>query len=207
MSQKYGYVHPAKTAGSELRLLFDSTLNMVPSLGRGAIEHTSLETQYNKDVIWIGSVRNPYTRVYSIYNFFYVNDHDQEDFTGSFDQFCKMLPALKQEEVGIWRLQTSFDTLSLDGEVGVDHVIRFEHLNEDIEKLSKAVCTPLKLSAPKHIYTYSFPNGDTVSKRVYKNSNKAFDYSPTNAHLTRESRDIINELYAKDFEYFGYDKI
>jgi len=241
MSQKYGYVHPTKTAGSELRLLFDSTLNMVPSLGRGPVEHTPLSEQYDEDIVWIGSVRHPYTRLYSIYNFFSEHWKDLD-----FISFCldlERISKLKGEAENL--VLPSFEVLSADDTLGVDHIIRFENLDEDIKKLSNALGlkVPLRMPPGTQVYIYALPREATQGppntkatteeeifahtdleeipphlhyvrgrdtlwiKRAYKNQNINRSHLENKAQFTRESLDIINKVFDKDFETFGYNKI
>jgi hypothetical protein len=151
MSQKYGFVHPTKTAGSEIRAQLEKDLPMVPGLG-----HTSLSEQYDEDVVWIGSVRNPYTRVYSIYNYFNEQwkDLDFISFCCNIETIMGAKVAAKEADKNIGL--TCFEMLSMDGKLGVNHIIRFENLHEDMAKLSNALGleTPIVLPPPSHSHVW-----------------------------------------------------
>ena len=250
MVKKIGFVRPTKTAGSELRMLFDWHLDMIPCASTpndgGAPTHISLEEVYLPNTIWIGSVRNPYTRLYSIYNFFGGKDfkgETQSDWrTLDFVEFCTQLKHYKINSAfdDSFPLKSCFETLALNGKIGVDHIIRFEHLDEDLKKLSLALGlkSPLCMLPPGLAYIYTIPKGappppntiwideksaikcighlpieykrgrdNLFAKRVYKNQNSLEAYSPGNATFTRESLDIINEVYEQDFINFGYNMI
>jgi len=237
MSQKYGFVHPTKTAGSEIRAQLEKDLPMVPSLGPG-LGHTPLSEQYVEDVVWIGSVRNPYTRLYSIYNFFNEQWKDLD-----FISFCldlERISKLKGEAENL--VLTSFEVLSADDTLGVDHIIRFENLDEDIKKLSNALGleTPIVLPPPSHSQVWlqgkgnppvkgchqisvsalreghpnwEFPDwfkegvDEIWERRAYRQQNRELEYNSGSAVFTRETLDIINKVFDKDFETFGYNKI
>ena len=70
----------------------------------------------------------------------------------------------------------------------IDHILRFEHLNEDFSTLMTLYDLPIRLSG----------------KKIYvRNSNAKM----TVANLTKETIDVINKVYDKDFAPFNYLKV
>ena len=78
-----------------------------------------------------------------------------------------------------------------DGNMLVDHVLRFDHLVKDFSKLTKLYPDYLK--------------GVILSEeaeKVHHDENAGLTVDNFNEELT----DLIEKTYAKDFEYFGFEK-
>ena len=72
--------------------------------------------------------------------------------------------------------------LTIDGVPIVDHVCRFERLNDDLDVIRRRLGRP-----------------DLTLPHLNRSS-----HGPYQEHFTRELQDIAFERFAVDFEYFGY---
>lgn len=133
-------------------------------------------------------VRNPYTKLCSAYYYLknrfkyqnindFVKNHLDEDFI-----FGRELE--KNDARVHFRPQYTF-VYDKFLEKRVDFVIKYENLNEDIEYINEK----FGLKIP-----------------CYGEENKYNDLDIIK-NLDRDSIKIINNLYARDFEYFNYEKI
>jgi len=135
-------------------------------------------------------VRNPWDRLVSL--FFKIKEDDGIqgglDRYSSFEQFCKDLPNLHIDPPGFYHYRGySFFSNQVDwitdgsGRIFVDFVGRFENLREDFEK----VCSIIGVEA-------ELPHDNRSSHRPY------WEY------YTEETRRIVEAVYRRDIETFGY---
>jgi hypothetical protein len=113
-------------------------------------------------------VRNPWDRLVS----FYFSPHSERTRFDR-DSFVAFITS------AIDRNQADF--VRLNGEVGIDHFIRFEHLASDFDRL----CSTLGISA--------------VLSHVNASRRDAYQ-----GYFDDESRALVDELYRDEIEMFGY---
>jgi len=130
-------------------------------------------------------VRNPFARMLSVY-YFHLQDH-QRDF-GSFEQYLRALPAHFREptiENGRLHLPQTHYT-QIDGQPCCHAVIRFEDLPGSL----KPVAERLGITRPlPFVNTYRNP---------------ARGYRPVSSFYTPETTRLLLDVFAEDFETFGY---
>ena len=183
-------------------------------------------TEYKK----FGFVRNPYCRLYSAYKFYLTgtsNFYDTrlgntyvEPLKASFKDFVKnyktwfgktcnyMLHDHKRAPHFIPQYEFFFN----DGELMLDYVYRYEYYEDEV----KSLLEELEISVyqiPRINASYDFPTA--VGEREFSETitpvsadSQSFGISPKPELYTdvydSEMYSIVYELYAKDFEYFGY---
>lgn len=122
--------------------------------------------------------RNPYDRIVSGWNFC----RDKANVRVPFDYFVRNLGTYRGYFIE-WHCAIPQRThVEIDGAPAVDHVCRFEYLDEDFDVVRRQLGRP-DLPLP-HL-------------------NQA-PHAPYREHFTRELQDIAFECFAGDFEYFGY---
>ena len=189
---RYIFYHVPKNAGTSIKSVLKSEFE-----GEQMGVHTSvrkskrlLDDRFNT-YFKFAVVRNPYERIVSWYlHLLREAKHgikkDNIIKPKSFEYFVlKQRQIYKHKdlkEIGIF--QTQLDFLSVDGELGVDEVIRFENLNDEFEDL----CLDLFRGAPK------LPH---LKKWGDKNWQKYYDESLKN---------YIYDQFREDFQNFGYNK-
>lgn len=137
------------------------------------------------DVEFIAVVRNPYDRFVSAYKYLLLganSDHNKDDQipvdivrSMSVSEFFERLPELKMKMI---HFLPQHYFVVVDGEIKVDHLIKFENLQEELIQFSE----------------------DFVDL-PYVNDRKDYEIE-----LTEEQKEIIYREYREDFELFGYDK-
>lgn len=134
------------------------------------------EKTYN-DSFTFTSVRNPYSRAVSMYQLKMWGDEK------TFKDFCKKIEQEKYPSKAAKWHSTTLTEHIVDGDcLKVDFVIRLENLERDFG----IVCD--KIGIPQQKLSHH-----NVSK--HKHYTEYYD---------NESREIIEEKYGKDIEYFGY---
>jgi len=140
-------------------------------------------------------VRSPYTHAYSHYHFLktyaykkYANIVNQQTFEAYLEWRLKSNQKAFRTRVQRFALladQTSF-IYDQQGECLVNYIGRFEHIQQDCEQLAQQLDIPdLKLEHHR--------------KGTYKRN-------LTPSELSQAERDLIHELYKRDFENFQYPK-
>jgi len=132
-------------------------------------------------------VRNPWDRVVSLYHYLKPTSIVKDK---CFSSFCKYLKYNQIEPIGPYNViglsqcnkQISW-LVDNNGKIFVDFIGRYENLQKDFEKVCSIIGIPSK------ILPYE------------KFSNHAH-YS---LYYTKETKDIIGELYKEDIERFGYE--
>lgn len=184
------FIHIPKTGGQSIyQSLFETKRSHI-DLKYFEAHNPRLFNEYFK----FAFVRNPYSRLVS--SFFYTvqaKDHNlnwvNKDLKNDRD-FPRFLSALNQSAFRQkvlthpnFRPQHKFVT-NLNGNVALDYTGRFENIGSDFEFLSD------KLSI--------------VHKLAHRN--KSDHESPEN-YFNPDSLKLINDMYAIDFEIFGYSKM
>lgn len=121
-------------------------------------------------------VRNPYTRFISGYHL--VNRRHK---FGDANEHIKRYGMTKVMDANITVFIPQYDYLYIDGQLAVDHVGRFEQLEEEWKHLSSVI------------------GCDKELPRKNVSQEKPFE-------LTKETRDTIYSTYKKDFKSFGYKR-
>jgi len=119
-------------------------------------------------------VRNPYDRMVSLY---YWRGGDKE--------FGSIYKFLNSDKLNRFH---SFEKYSIDGEIAVDKVYRFENLGYFLQDLSQQ----LKLKEPLKLPDY----------KAKSHTRKVKDYRDV---LDEKSITIIQNLFAREFEHYGYE--
>ena len=184
---KFIFIHIRKTGGTSIERVFDETA------GHGASEvsykhATAQELKKLMPFKWdsyfkFTIVRNPWDWLVSRYTWSakthnYITCNSFKEFTTN---ICNNIVTGYPD----WILDAcmpQIDMISIDGKVCVDHIYRFENLQDEFNDL----CQTLKLS------NIELPQ---TTKSKHKHYTEYYD---------DETREIVAEKYAKDIEYFGY---
>ena len=130
-------------------------------------------------------VRNPYERLVPVY--YYQHKQHLRQF-GSFQNFVAKLPEVLQDK----RLYNGshyipqYHYAYIDDNKVVDIVLQFESLDTDFKKICRLLGKPLTLAKVNSATSRQRPKGPIASL-----------YSPDTVR-------IVQEIYRKDFECFGY---
>jgi len=140
--------------------------------------HSFVDPNYNdhncKDMFSFSFVRNPYTRIISLYKF--LKRYKHLTFLG----FCQYLNVNKQVNVNQYKY------LTLQNEIPLDFVGRYENIKEDFDY----VCE--EIGIPERYIDLGFEHKQDLIN--YK------DY------YCDESKKIIDEIFDMDFKTFDYKK-
>lgn len=122
--------------------------------------------------------RNPYDRLYSGWKFARLKVR----LPVPFDYFVRHLRTYRGYFLDWHCVMPQLQHLRIEGQVAVDHVCRFEQLDEDFTAIARRLGRPdLRL-----------PRLNATERGSYRE------------HYTRELQEITFEHFADDFEYFGY---
>ena len=140
--------------------------------------HSFVDPHYNdhncKDMFSFSFVRNPYTRIISLYKF--LKRYKHLTFLG----FCQYLNVKKEANVNQYKY------LTLQNEIPLDFVGRYENIKEDFNY----VCE--EIGIPERYIDLGFEHKQDLIN--YK------DY------YCDESKKIIDEIFDMDFKTFDYKK-
>ena len=154
-----------------------------------------LENKYNLTGKYIFAfVRHPYDRVISWF-YYHIDNDTYKSFT--LNEWVKA--GCKTH----WRVQNGTNWAKeglspllqynfIDGKSKVDYIGKFENFDEDCKTIVSDLNDRLHPEHPKRI-TY---------KNIIKNKTKQIKKDV----LTDESKEVIYNLFKKDFDYFQYDK-
>ena len=121
--------------------------------------------------------RNPFDRAISMWK------HESWVHIKSFREFCnEIISERPKTDMQMWHIQDFYSHLFNNHIFLLDHVIRFENLQEDFN----TVCD--KIEIPRQ-------------QLPHKNKSKHKHYAE---YYDDETREIVAKKYAKDIEYFGY---
>jgi len=172
---KYCDIKRINKQGKELFDIIDEfeDLKGAPGLKKWGSKHIRIQQikrgldESNIDInsyIKIGVVRNPFDRLVSFWSWKARGNRGI-----SLSKFSREMPPC-------------FPFFTLDGRMGMDHIIRFENLQEDFND----VCD--KIGIPRE----ELPH---INKSKHKHYTEYYD---------EETQQIVADKYKKDIEYFGY---
>jgi hypothetical protein len=134
-----------------------------------------IKNEYNpQNYKIITIIRNPYYRVMSLYK--YVARKE------SLDKFLNKIEKYLQYDY-FYQPQYKY-LINEKGEINIDEIVRFENYEEDLKKIKEKYNLDINIS---------FDTNKQLNKK------KAID-----SVLTEEQKLIIQRIYKKDFELFGY---
>ena len=182
---KFIFVHINKTGGTSIEKVFVNLADKedVPSKHARAIFYKNNFPDQFRTYFKFAFVRNPWDWLVSRYH--WSRDHQRlYDYT-----FRELLLRL-QDRVPLspaapWlegALAPQLERLTIDGNIAVDFVGRFEDLQWDFER----ICSILRISAP--ILPHVFKTKHTFYAECYDD----------------ETRRIVEKIYAADIATFGY---
>lgn len=202
-SQQYKtiFVHNQKTGGSSIEQYFEEH---VPDARVILPRHTyvtqgmgRLGPDWEGNYVF-GFVRNPWARLVSWYSM--VAERPEEgkknplfasvrENASSFEEFLRNCTGTVEEKIKGVVYQKSFVKNQLDyftdaeGKVRASCIGRFEHLEEDFQKILEASGLP----------KFSLELTNSTSKKEYR------------TFYTNETRQLVANRFAKDIEYFEYE--
>ena len=143
-------------------------------------------------------VRNPYDRIISEYHcFFYGYKGPDSDDLNVFNQWIEDEVNLTPNRLQSHMLPQHHYAYDTNGNKIVDHVLKYENLNEEFDNLMREYGIPMTLPPKtKKTVLHTYSEKDTQTRRIF------------NAHdLTARNIKLINDVYHLDFEYYGYPKM
>ena len=179
-SHKCIFIHIPKSAGSSIHSTFSQT----------ASDHEMLKINHkNKDYFKFTFVRNPFDRFVSTY--FYFKDYGRDNFgdmlTGyivnrfsSFEDFTKNFINIPSK---LFAYPHFNEQVCWTSNMDFDFIGRFENVEEDFKTICKKIEKPYR-RMPHH-----------------KRSRNRKHYTE---YYNDETRQIIENKYAKDLDHFGY---
>jgi hypothetical protein len=137
-------------------------------------------------------VRNPYDRFVSMA---YQWARDAKDHEKDVNKICEMIRGKSQEELD--RINEMFNPQwhylwKEDEGIKIKNIWRFENLNLDYEEFARIYNVHSRFKIPTHLKRENVSRARTLDWRV---------------ELNAESIAIINDVYRRDFEIFGYERI
>jgi len=174
---RFIYFAPRKTGSTSIHTTLNKHFDDLEQVNMN--RHQMILPKSCRSYVTFMSVRNPYSRFLSLYNFFY----DKPVHAGChYDSIQKRAELLGGDEE--WRYKSMYDELHTSPERGcvpmrVDYVVHLETLEKDFNQLPFITD---KISMP-HM-TISKKRASVLSSKVAR---------------------MVREFYAKDFEFFGYD--
>jgi len=156
------------------------------SLSKRVVNKIGLEQWRNS--YKFASVRDPYARAVSIWRHKSFNKFE------SFEYFCQALYQQKfYSDCAKWHAVVISDHIFLDGELKIDKVVKLESIAQDLAELSKHLGRPLK----------HYQNELTDNSR--RKGTPLLGGKSYSQFYTKETAEMILEIYKKDFENFEYD--
>lgn len=142
------------------------------------IEHHFIPEENN--LITVSIIRNPYYRTVSLYNYF-----GGPKKWGNFDQFVKFLEDMQQSA---YFYRPMIDYLSLNNKLQINHLIRFESYQKDVEEFSSLYDLNLNVKFDQERHNKKIP---IIEDGFYAN---------------QKIKDRVYSIYRQDFDEFGYDR-
>ena len=199
-NKKFAFIHIPKTAGSSIHIFFKDYFKIkdrsdpIPEKHHKTIKKIYSENEKIKNLFKFAVVRNPYDRFVSAFNDFYQNrntnrsNHPIKIKDGTtFEDFC--FSFVESEWSGDIHFKAAYEFVTVDGEIAVDKIIKFENLVQDFSE----VCDILKID--KHL----FINQGCKHRQTNRKHNSFKEY------YNKETKKIIYSFYQKDFELFNYE--
>ena len=137
-------------------------------------------------------VRNPYERLVSEYHCKWggYDGDDKANATIMNEYIQRMARKSIRDHRGAHWLPQHMYVYDVEGNQVIDHILRFEHLNEDFSALMKLYNLAIELPEKKNARNTT---GTTSALTV--------------ANLTKDTIKVINWVYKEDFKRFHYQKV
>jgi hypothetical protein len=167
------------------------------------VKHSFISQELFGSYFKFSFIRNPYDRLYSSYKYWKFNDYM------SFETFVtRKLPELLEHKTYSYFFKSQYEYLYGDGELLVDFVGRLENIETDIN----IVLENLNLKHLKLEHLNKSFNSNLTPYFIFRLIGRLFkDYKNIdklsfnkNNNLSKESKVLIQDVYKKDFELFGY---
>jgi hypothetical protein len=184
-NQKINFIHIPKTGG----------LSVFRSLKKAGVFHNKQHTLHRlaserlndddiNNAINFSIVRNPYSRMRSLYDYYY---HSRNEFIFGDVSFKKFVMTFEEKYYKqYYPFYTCYDYLTdKDGNIMVDDIIKFETLSKDYNSFCK------KYNIQSDLLH--------INKNIYK-PNKV-DYKKM---YDEEMKEVVEKIFKKDFELFDY---
>lgn len=170
------FVHIPKSGGTSIGTWLE---------GPVMIGHPRMEDllPYKTNQVTFTVVRNPWDRAVSAYHYLFCTEKETtfqsyiDKGKPTFEEFIKNLGTVTTQEVWFNGLNTQCDWIR----GGVDHILKFENLEEDFKIIQNI--------------TGNFKPLPHLNKSNHKNYREYF---------TPETRDIIAQVFKEDIERFNY---
>jgi len=120
-------------------------------------------------------IRNPFDRAISVYYWKFRNNHDKPDLNG-------FVLGLSEKKFPAWH------RLTINNQVAVDLVCRYENLQVDLEKVTQ------KLGLP----ALALPHAKATLRKDHRHYSRV---------LNPDSRAHLEKICAPEMDYFGYQWI
>ena len=176
---KFIFVHVTKTAGTTIRWAMEGNYDELHDphhLGISEIKE-KLSDQIFKSYFKFGTIRNPWDREVSRYKFILANGKRVSKlYEFTLDGFKNYLINFNKYN------SLNYNVLKIDGNIGVDYIMKFENLQKDFN----VVCD--RIGIPRQ-------------QLPHKNKTKHKHYTE---YYDDETRELVAEKYATDIEHFGY---
>lgn len=187
------FIHVPKCAGTSVKTilqqcgfrktLLDLAVEDVETgffrLGTAARMRRHVDPDFWQRSVKFAVCRNPYDRLVSAWSFCRAGGH----LDAPFDYFVRNMASFRAYWIEWHCTMPQLQHLLVDGVPAVNHVLRFERLDEDFEVIRQLLERPdLRL-----------PHANRST------------HAPYQEHYTRELQDRVFERFATDFAYFGYD--
>jgi hypothetical protein len=173
------YIHVPKCAGNSVRkALRDAGAS--PESGHHTYEHY---IKCRKPAqFYIATIRNPWDRMVSCYEYFKLPNQSFEEFL--YKHAPKMNLGHKHRDCALllntWAAQTHWFTLN--GKIGNIIFLRFEHLQEDFDRLcehlnlKKVKLSHLNATKRKHYHKYYTPKWQNIIRMHHREDITNFHY-------------------------------
>ena len=191
-SREMIFFHVPKCAGTSVKMalsqcgfrdllrdvLTEDIRSGLSKLGTAARIYHHVEPGLWQSSIKFAICRNPYDRLFSGWSFC----RRREDLKVPFDYFVRNMGTYRGFWIDWHCIMPQLRHLLIDGIPIVDHVLRFEQLDDDFDVIRRRLGRP----------NLRLPHVNRASQGRYRE------------HFTRELQDIAFERFAVDFEHFGY---
>lgn len=194
--KKFLYVHINKCGGTSII----NALN--PYFNDLSCKHFTLKDYYDllgkekfKEYYKFAVVRNPFDKLASFYmyikrkNSWLPKEMNKISNINTFEQFVYSLPKLyeKRKLFGI-AIISQTDWLTVNNKISIDHVIKFKNINDEFKTLIKKYKINTELSVLNK----------NPRKQLHEGYKKEYN---------KKMKDIVLDVYAKDFENFNFKNI